>query len=114
MAVPPHSQRVYGELWQNGAFIEVLCYEQPQPGEDESDRIHLMITDCDGKRRGWLMNIEDAGAIMKGLGLGIKKARVYGIPARPPSMNSGRSFDTSRRRVRRSGPTRPRDVRTQP
>lgn len=86
----PHSQRVYGELWQNGAFIEVLVYEQPQPGEDESDRIHLMITDCDGSRRGWLMNIEDAEAIIKGLRTGIARARVYGVPGYPQPTDSAR------------------------
>lgn len=83
MTIPEHSQRVYGELWQNGAFIEILVYEQPQPGEDENDRVHLMITDCDGNRRGWLMNIEDAQAIIKGLGQGIDRARAYGIGDRP-------------------------------
>lgn len=82
LEVPAHSQRVYGELWQNGAFIEVLVYEQPQPGEDVSDRIHLMITDCDGNRRGWLMNVEDATAIVKGLEIGMARARGYGVPER--------------------------------
>lgn len=78
LEIPPHSQRVYGELWQNGAFIEVLVYEQPQPGEDDGDRIHLMVTDCDGERRGWLMNVEDAAAIVKGLEIGMARARGYG------------------------------------
>lgn len=81
--IPSHSERVYGELWSNGAFIEVLVYSQPQPGYDGSDRIHLMVTDCDGKRRGWLMNIEDATAIVTGLQKGIEKVKECGIPERP-------------------------------
>lgn len=79
----PHSQRVYAEIWGNGASIEVLVYKEPQPGEDKSDRIHLVITDSDGVQRGWLMNIEDATAIVRGLQAGIERAYEYGIPERP-------------------------------
>ncbi len=73
--LPPHSGRVYAEVWQNGSVIETLVYADSQTGEDFSDRIHLMITDQGGVRQGWLMNEEDAIAVIRGLEIGIKKYR---------------------------------------
>jgi hypothetical protein len=81
--IPPHSQRVFGELWGNGAFIEVLFYDEPQPDQDPSDRIHLLITQADGKRRGWLMNVEDANSIIGGLSVGIRCALEKRVPCVP-------------------------------
>ena len=80
--IQPHSQRVFGEAWGNGAFVEVLFYDEDQPGADPSDRIHLMITPAGGARRGWLMNVEDARAIIAGLTIGIRRAVEADIPAR--------------------------------
>ena len=84
ITLPPHSQRVFGSIWHNGAFIEVLFYEQPQPSQDASDRIHLLITPAKGKRRGWLMNVEDAIAIIRGLSVAITHAIEQGVPINSP------------------------------
>lgn len=73
--LPPHSERVYAEVWQNGSVVETLVYTDPQPGEDFLDRIHLMVTDQSGVRQGWLMNEEDVLAIIRGLEVAIKKCR---------------------------------------
>ena len=81
MEIPPHSERIYLELWPNQA-VEILCYSQPQPGEDNSDRIHLIIHE-DDNRRGWLMNCEDALAVIRGLTAGIAAAVELGIPWGP-------------------------------
>lgn len=81
--ITQHSQRVYGEIWQNGAFIECLVYQAAQPDCDGNDRIHLLITDATGDRRGWLMNVEDAQAIIKCLERGIEKSNEYGVPHGP-------------------------------
>ena len=76
-----HSERVYLSVWQgNGAFIETLCYSQPQEDCVESDRIHLFIGQGNGEAEGWLMNIEDAECIINGLANAINKADELGIP----------------------------------
>ena len=75
--VPAHSQRVHGDIWHNGAFVEVLFYQEPQPGEDPSDRIHLMVTDRNGDKDGWLMNAEDAVSIIRGLTAALQAAVDY-------------------------------------
>ena len=84
ITLPPNSQRVFGSIWHNGGFIEVLFYEQPQPRQNVSDRIHLLITPAKGKRRGWLMNVEDAIAIIRGLSVAITQALEQDIPVKPP------------------------------
>lgn len=75
-----HSQRVFGCIWANGAVAEVLFYDEPQPGHDVSDRIHLLITPAGGERRGWLMNIEEAVEVISGLTIGMRKAIETGVP----------------------------------
>lgn len=77
----PHSERVWVEVWSNGTIIEVLCYSEPQPDTVESDRIHLLIT-TGGKTTGWLMNIEDAIAIISGLSRAMSKAIDLGVPTK--------------------------------
>lgn len=80
--IPPHSQRehlaVYGK-----AVYEFLFYESAQPGEDPSDRIHVIITTCDGQKQGWLMNVEDALVFIRGLSVCVQKAVESGVPLRP-------------------------------
>jgi len=82
IVIAPHSERVWIAVWHNGTTIETLCYSQPQEGNVESDRIHLVITPEGGERIGWLMNIEDAVNIITGLSRAIDKAIDYGIPVR--------------------------------
>ena len=82
VVVEPHSERVWLEVWGNGTLIEVLCYSQPQIGNVESDRIHLLITPAGGERLGWLMNIEDALAIIGGLSRAASKAIDLDIPVK--------------------------------
>ena len=78
--VPPRSDRVFGTIWPNGAFIEVIVYQEPQPNEDPADRIHLMIHPEGQEQRGWIMTIEDALCIIQGLSTGIQEAIRLGIP----------------------------------
>lgn len=80
--IPPHSQRVYLEIWGNG-FIDVLFYAEPQLDEDPSDRIHLMIHGFGGERRGFIMNVQDAICMVHGLSTGIQRAIEEGVPTRP-------------------------------
>ena len=82
LVVPPHSKRVFLEVWANGA-MEVLFYADPQPDVDPSDRIHWMITGFDGERRGFLMNVEDAIAAIRGLSLGVQRALSANVPLKP-------------------------------
>jgi hypothetical protein len=83
--IPPHSERVYLEMWANG-FIEVLFYSEPQPDEDPSDRIHLIVHGFGGERRGFLMNAEDATAMIHGLSTGIQRAIAAGVPLKPEAV----------------------------
>jgi len=53
--------------WGNGATMEFLLYYEPLVGEDPTDRLQMIVTDCDGNKRGWLMNIEDAMVVIRGL-----------------------------------------------
>lgn len=82
LVIPPHSQRVYLEVWSNG-FIDVLFYQEPQEDEDPSDRIHLMVHDFDGGVRGHIMNVEDAICIVHGLTTAIQHAIGAGVPTKP-------------------------------
>jgi len=85
--IQPHSQRVFLEVWANGA-MEVLFYTEPQPDTDPSDRIHWMITGFDGERRGFLMNVEDTIATIRGLSIGIQCAIEMGVPTKPRNVES--------------------------
>ena len=84
VALKPHSDRVYYSLWGNGATLEFLVYKEQQPGEDNSDRIHMIVTPANGTSRGWLMNVEDATAIIRGLATSIQHALdMPGVPVMP-------------------------------
>lgn len=78
--IPVCEDRIYALCWENGQLIEVLFYEEPQDGEDPSDRIHLLITPEGEKPRGWLMNVDDAISIIEGLSMGCRLAMKAGIP----------------------------------
>lgn len=78
--IPPHSNRAYGTIWRNAAFIETLVYTERQPGVVESDRIHLLVTAAGGDPDGWLMNIQDAREVIQALETAIAVAQVLGIP----------------------------------
>lgn len=80
VTLKPHSCRVWVEVWNNGTIIETLCYPERQPDSVDSDRIHLLITPESGEEIGWLMNIEDATAIIAGLSRAIGKAIDMGVP----------------------------------
>lgn len=79
-----HSCIVHQREWEgNGARIEILYYPDPQPGEDWSDRIHLLITPAGEAPRGWLMNVEDAMTIIHGLSGAVDRAIHDMIPPYP-------------------------------
>ena len=81
LKVKPHSERTYLALWRgNGAMIETLAYSKKVKGEVNSDRIHLIIRDGNGKKQGWLMNIEDAEHIIEGLICSIRLTGIRGVP----------------------------------
>ena len=79
--IKPHSERVYLAAWKgNGVVIETLSYSEQLKGNVDSDRIHLIVRDCRGKKHGWLMNIEDAEHIIEGLIVAMRKVGERGIP----------------------------------
>jgi len=80
--IPPHSERIYLEVWRNLA-CEVLFYTEVQPNADPSDRIHLMIHAGDCVRRGFLMNVQDALSIVHGLTTAIQRSIAADIPLKP-------------------------------
>lgn len=81
--VTPHSERIFGALWGNGAFLEFLVYSNPREGFDPSDRIHMLITAADSKPRGYMMNVEDAASIITGLSTAISAVIEGGYPTKP-------------------------------
>lgn len=70
------------EEWGNGSKIEFILYSEPLPGEDKSDQLHMIVTDCDGRQRGWLMNPEDAMTIIRGLSRLVDNAMALDKPYR--------------------------------
>ena len=80
--IPPHSERIYLEVWRNLA-CEVLFYTEVQPNADPSDRIHLIIHRVDGDRRGFLMNVQDAISVVHGLTTAIQRAIAADISMKP-------------------------------
>lgn len=83
LQVAPCAERELLEVWGNGAMIELLYHPQPLPGEDESDRIQLLVTEAGGVRRGWLLNVEDANSLIHALTIGIRLAIDDRIPVAP-------------------------------
>jgi len=65
------------------SHFQFLFYPEKLKGEDNSDRIHLLIKPYNSKMRGWLMNIEDAIVIIRGLSICIQKAIENRIPPSP-------------------------------
>lgn len=83
LKLKPHSERVFLSYWTgNGACIEVLAYEEKWKGHHKSDRIHLITRDSTGKRRGWLMNIEDAEYVIEGLIIAMRLTGNRGVSKR--------------------------------
>ena len=62
----------------NGPKFEFILYDGPQPDEHPSDVMHMLITDADGNRRGWVMNVEDAMIIIRGLSRLVDNALMVG------------------------------------
>jgi len=81
--IPAHSERIYLEAWQNGAMVEVLFYEEPPDPAEPSDRIHLVVTPADGESQGWLMNVEDAIGVIRGLSVAVQAAIEAEVPIKP-------------------------------
>ncbi len=71
---------VHTERWRNGACIESLYYPDPLAGEDPSDRIQLLVTSAKGEPRGWLMNAQDAIAMIRTLSAALARA----LEPKPP------------------------------
>lgn len=69
--------------WANGARIATVVYLTPVADEDESDRIQLLVTDQDGQQRGWLMNVEDALAMISCLTDAIARVVEERLPLTP-------------------------------
>ena len=82
VVIPPHSQREFLTVLGRTLY-EFLVYDEVQPGEDPSDRIHLLITDWKGERRGWLMNVEDALILIQGLSTCCRVVMERGLPLGP-------------------------------
>jgi hypothetical protein len=85
--VEPHSQREYLAVLGSTVY-EFFFYEQEQPDEDPSDRIHVIITTAAGHKTGWLMNVEDAMIFLRGLSVCVQKAIQAGVPLKPARTES--------------------------
>lgn len=83
----PEQVRVY--VWRNGATIETVLYPEPLPGEDPADRIHLLVTDQEGNRAGWLMCPEDAMAMIDCLTRAVGRTMEEGFPMLPKQEGDG-------------------------
>lgn len=82
VSVEPHSQREHLQI-HGRAVYEFLFYNDPQPSKDLSDRIHMLITTSENERLGWLMNVQDAIIIIRGLAMCVQKAIEAGVPLAP-------------------------------
>lgn len=71
------------EKWENGSRMEFILHSGPQEGEDPSDQLEIIITDQDGKVRNWLMNIEDAITLIRGLSRLVDNALATNKPISP-------------------------------
>lgn len=71
------------EEWQNGSKMEFILYAGAQEGEDPSDQLYMKVTDQDGKMQGWLMNVEDAVTIIRGLSRLVDNALATNKPVSP-------------------------------
>lgn len=71
------------EEWGNGSKIEFILHDAPQEGEHPSDRLEMLVKDQSGKQQGWLMNIEDAACIIRGLSRLLDNALAMGIEVGP-------------------------------
>lgn len=81
--IPPNQHREHLSVFGRTVY-EFLFYPKPLDGEDPSDRIHVIITDLEGNRRGWLMNVEDAIVFIRGLSVCMQKAIEAGdVPFTP-------------------------------
>lgn len=74
---------MYKQTWGNKAEIEVVFYPETIPGEDPSDRIQMFVTPAGKDTRGWLLNVEDAVAVIRGLSIGIQECVFADVPTRP-------------------------------
>ncbi len=83
--ITPDENRIFGKLWGNGAFVEVLVYKEALVDEDESDRIQLLVTPAGCPSRGWLMNAEDAMTIIQGLAIAVSQVINENYPLTPQS-----------------------------
>ncbi len=80
LQIEADDNRIHGALWQNGAMIEVMFYEEPVEGLDPSDRMKVRITDANHQVQSWHLNIEDALELIEGLTRGIKMSMENGVP----------------------------------
>ncbi len=79
--IKPHSQRVGFRFWQgNGVVMETLVYEEPQDGEYENDRIHLLVHPEGEPMRGYLLTVFETRQMVEILEEAIKKSMELGIP----------------------------------
>lgn len=80
----PHSQREHLAILGSTVY-EFFFYVEPQPDENPSDRINVIIRESNGKSVNWLMNVEDAIIFIRGLSICIQKAMDVGVPLKPIS-----------------------------
>jgi len=80
--IRPHSEREHLAVLGKTVY-EFLFYNSPLDGEDESDRIHILITHHDGEKSGLLLNFEDVIIFMRGLSVCMQKALENNVPFTP-------------------------------
>jgi hypothetical protein len=84
--IQPHSQREY--LGVLGTTIYEFFFYEEQQSDEPSDRIQILITDRDGCKQGWLMNVEDAIILIRGLSQCCLKAISASVPVAPSKSGS--------------------------
>ena len=79
--IKSHSQRTGLRFWRgNGVIMETLVYEEPQDGEYENDRVHLLVHPEGEDKSGFLMTVLEARQMVEILEEAIKKSLELGIP----------------------------------
>ena len=67
MTKKPFKTSLYKAKYNNKAQIEVVYYHRQVKGCVDADRIQLLVTSQEGKKRGWMMTVLEAQDIIIGL-----------------------------------------------
>lgn len=74
--IPPDEHRSFIAAWANGAWVEIMHYDEPPLPERPGDCIKMVVHAHDGVPHGWYLSPEDVDALMFGLGIAIDDHRL--------------------------------------